>query len=549
MLTELHIENYALIDNLTLKFSEGLCALTGETGAGKSLIIGALKLVLGERGGMGKLRIGANEMSIWARFIPGNDETTILDEKLLRELGLTTDELILSRRITNSGRSYFWVNGKPATAETVSEIGDFLVDLHGQHTHQLLLNSSTHLAILDRFGGHQILVEEINQLFNQHVTLTRELKQFLMERDAIQKQQRLLEFELVELNRAGIDDPNEESKLENELEKLEWAERLIDFSQMITHMIIESEGNVHEIIAELRKKAEEMPIIDEVKSIRELLDSITAVCDELGITATSLEQIEFDPLRIEDIRKRLEYLGDLERKYKKDLPCLIEYRKTLEIQKLEIINYDKREEDLRMSLTKLIKELNIKAVELSRLREKAAQKLGKTVEKELAPLAMQGAVFLVDLKMKGQEDSDFMLDSKKIHLNRNGFEGCEFLFSANPGSPPMELRKIASGGELSRVALALKVALPESEGVGCAFFDEIDSGIGGRTAIKVAERLEKIAQNKQVIVITHLHPLARRAGSQILIEKEMTTKKTTISARMLTSEERIKEFERMMSIE
>ena len=547
MLSELHIENYAIIEKLSLDFDDGLCVITGETGAGKSLIVGALQLLLGGRGGTDKIRNGAQSMKIVAKFHPAK-----YARRILTESGFDANEVVISRKITANGRSSFWINENPVSAETVRKIGDFLVDLHGQHSHQLLLDRNTHLSLLDDFAGlagSGGIVNEVSKLFHRYHKAADELDKLRSQKDEILRQQRLMEFELNELDEAGLQKPDEEEILEQELEVIESAEKMIEFASKLSDVAIERENSLVEIIGNLRQEMEDFPHTDDIVKILQLFDTISAAADELGIIAENIARIEYDPKRAEKIRTRLKLLGDLQRKYAKNLPQLIEYRDKLSKEHLEIADVESRERELAQNLEKIRTKLNESAYALSEKRQKSAKKLASAVERELAPLAMERAKFLVDLKTIPEENSAFEYNGERKHLFESGFERCEFLLSANPGNPPRELRKIASGGELSRIALALKLALPASNRVGCSFFDEIDAGIGGRTAIKVAECLKKLSKNRQVIAITHLHPIARRANCHISIEKKIEGNRTEISAQLLTEIMKENELKRMMALE
>ena len=544
MLAELRIENLAIIESLTLGFEDGLCVITGETGAGKSLIVGAIKLLLGERGGADKIRAGANEIRISARFFPTKSALEVA-----RGMGIEEDEITIMRRITKAGRSYFWINGIPTTAENVKRIGKFLADLHGQHSHQMLLDSNLHLNILDIFGGVERERKMVETLYDEFQAKKRELDELVRRRDEVLRQRRLLQFELRELTNANLNDPDEESKLEEELSRIESAEAILEFAELLRQSVFGESMSIADIAGKIKANAEELSHISEVRNAVELIDTILAATDEIRIIADKLAEVEYDPERAEQIRKRLALLGDLQKKYGKNLKQLIEYRDKLAEQSVEELDVDEAIEKLKGELSEIRTRLEDAAAKLSLLREKAAKKLSKAVEKELAPLALENAKFEVELKRQQDESSEFRLNGVPMRLGRHGFEKAEFLISTNPGMPLRPLKDIASGGELSRIALALKVALPAWKEVGCCVFDEIDVGIGGRTALFVAEQLEKLAQDRQVIVITHLHQIARRAKCHIVVEKYQMQGETFVSARMLSSDEREKELSRMLAIE
>lgn len=544
MLLEIHIENLAVIESLSLQFGEGLCAITGETGAGKSLIIGALQLILGERGGADRIRANEKEMNISARFAPEK-----FTRNILKKMDINDDEIIITRRITQNGRGYFWINGKPATAETVRNIGKFLVDLHGQHAHQLLLDQSTHREILDEFGKLNSHAARLGQLFTEYNALLKQLAELRSQREGIMHRQRLVTFELEELSAAGLENPDEEEKLEKELGKLEAAEELINFSNKINEVLLEGDGNVTEIIGALREDAKRFEAIDEIEQALENIDTILAAAEELAIIAAKLENVEYDPVRTDEIRQRLQLLGNLSRKYKKTIIELIEYFDYLKKRNVEDANFDEREAKIENELESLRGELTSISSELSRGRQNASKELASAAEAQLRPLAMDNAKFVVRLDMVEDEDSPFQIDGRRLRLFKTGFERCSFMFSANPGNPPRELSKIVSGGELSRIALALKIILPDSDKVGCAVFDELDSGIGGKTAVRIAKHLKKLAEKRQVIVVTHLHSIARRADHHIYIEKKIEKNQTSVEAMVLNPEQRKDEIERMMALE
>ncbi len=541
MLCELHIENYAIIDKLIINFAEGLNVITGETGAGKSLLVGALKLLLGERGGVDRIGPRRDELIVSARFLSANEKADFDGDKF--------DEIVIERRITKAGRSYFWINGRPATAEMVKNIGRFLVDIHGQHSHQLLFDPSYHLDILDEFADVYSLRDAVRKKFDVWNDLVGKLNEIENKRDEILRQQRLVKFELEELNAAELEDIDEEKKLEEKLEILESTERILEFAQNLSEKVYEGDGSIVEIAGELRNRAKSLPIMKNLDKVVEYLDTIIAASEEISSISNELARVEYDPELAESIRERLSFLGDLQRKYHKSLSELVQYRKELEKISFESENVDEEIEKLKNEIAETVRELNEKASELSHKRLGAGKKLQSKVRAELKSLGFDNAEFSVKFERIPDDTSPFSLGDEPVKLTARGFERVEFLFSANPGHPVQPLRKIASGGELSRLALAVKVVLPSSNVAGCSLFDEIDAGIGGQTAIKVAERLAKLAESKQVIVISHLHPIARRANHHIALEKIVSKQKTKVLAKILTGKDREDEIIRMMAIE
>jgi len=544
MLQEIHIENLAIIERITLEFDTGLNVITGETGAGKSLLLNAVQLVLGDRGGSDKIRPQENELFVSVRFIP-------LDEarKILVNLDFPVDEVIVSRKISRTGRSRFWINNKPVTAEIVKEIGKYLVDIHGQHSHQLLFDSNHHLSILDDFAGIVSLRKQFEESFRSWHEISNRLERLIIRRDEIFRQQRLEMFELQELHEAQLFESDEETKLEKQLDLIEDAEEIIDFAGRLEYDIVEKENSVSDIVGKFKQEAERFAILDEIGGIIEYLETILASIEEIQAITGGLKSLEYDPKHAGQIRERLSLLGDLQRKFKKNLPELIRYRDELNKKKIEDKNIDEQIEKLEKEVESARNEVENFARELSTRRHSAAFRLSEAVEKELIPLGFQDAKFRMQLEITADEKSPFLLGDVPTKLFSSGFEKAEFVFSANPGLLPKPLRKIVSGGELSRLALAIKVILPTSDLAGCSLFDEIDAGVGGGTAIKVAERLEKLAESKQIIVITHLHPVARKANRHINIEKLTDGASTEVNTRVLSKSEIEKELKRMMSLE
>lgn len=543
MLAELHIKNLAVIREVTLEFSRGFCVITGETGAGKSLLVGAIKLVLGERGGADKIYAGENYLRVDARFIPSHRL-----KNTLIQMGIDTDEIVISRKITSEGKSSFWINNTPVTAEKVKQIGELLVDLHGQHSHQALLNPKNHIYLLDQFAETEEMTQAVAKLFHEYSDISRKLERLNTIKDEELRRQRMLKFEIDELTNANIRS-GELKELKEELELLDSAEQIVAFGEKLIASSAEGTNSISEIAGNLLNELSSISHIPDAEQIAELLKGIIASADELRMLGEKATRVEYNPHRADEIRNRLFFLNDLVRKYGKDIDELIIYRDQLLSQSHELENVDDLILKTKQEFGQVRAKLEKLAQELSKIRKEKAKELSKRVENELSQLGMSDAKFITHIEFIHDPESKFLLDGKPCRLFSTGFEQVQFLISTNPGHPPMPLTKIASGGELSRIALALGVVIPQNENQGTSIFDEIDTGVSGITAMRVAERLKKLSEKRQVIVITHLYPVARLAEQHWVVEKKLRQDKAEVSARLAENQEREKELTRLSAPE
>lgn len=539
MLAELHIENLGVIREMTLEFDNGFCVITGETGAGKSLLVGAIKLVIGERGGVDKIFPGANYLRVDARFMPSSEI-----RQNLSQMGIDGDEIIISRKITSDGKSSFWINNVPSAAEKVRKMGEFLVDLHGQHSHQALLNQKMHVSFLDKFAGTEKLAESVSKLFQEYSIISQKVADMCLNKDEELRRQRMLRFELEELTNSMIR-PGELEELTETLELLESAEQVVSFGEKLVAGSVEGANSISEIAGNLLNELSRVPHVPNADQIVELLKSIIASADELRILGSHATRVEFNPQKADEIRNRIFFLNDLTRKYGKSIDELIAYRDKLSSQLIDVLNIDELILQTEEKAEQTRCELEQLAQELSKKRSEKAKELSERIEYELGQLGMSNAKFVVDLGLIPESESIFSLNGTSHRLFSTGFEQVQFLISANPGHPPMPLTKIASGGELSRIALALGVVIPQNENSGTSVFDEIDTAVSGITAMRVAERLKKLSEKRQVIAITHLYPVARLADQHWVLEKKLELEKTEVTARHIVGKEREKELMRL----
>lgn len=559
MLQELDIRNYALIDKVKINFTNGLNIMTGETGAGKSIIIGAMGLILGERASSEIVRTGADNAVVRATVDISNNSQV---NSVLSKTDLQNEDdngiLILSREVTQNGRSRCWINDQSATANVLREIGDYLIDIHGQHEHQTLFRKEKHLEFLDDFGGLKVYRKKVSQLYDLVQKQQTEYQQLLREQDEKLRQKELLEFQLKELEDAKLTE-DEEEKLLRERQILNSAEQIFELSNNIYERLYNSE------------KPNLIPVLDILKSIKsdfiklqQIDPQLTEIQTRFENTIYELEDIsryildyhdnvEFNPRKLAEIESRLDIIYRLKRKYLKDsLSGLIAYKNKIK-QELEDIFFSSTKID---NLKNDIQETRVKACkvafELSKQRKYYAEKLKKLVEKELSDLGMPKTVFEVQITQNELVNAEGIYvenNGKKYQLNPDGIDQAEFLISPNVGEELKPLTKIASGGEISRIMLALKAVLATGTSLSpdTMIFDEIDTGIGGRIAEVVGRKLKELSKSRQVICITHLPQIASLADSHCRVQKKTIGDRTVVEVQKLNDDEVVNEIARMLA--
>ena len=525
MLEYLSVKGFAIIDELSLQFEPGLTVLTGETGAGKSIIVDALQAVLGEKMDLSVVRTGESSSRVEAVFKGLNIE--------LPDGVDAFDELIISRDIRREGRGRATVNGALTTIGHLKKMGEQMVDLHGQHEHQSLLKTPVHLQALDSFSSLDQQVKEFSQLFSMLMDIRARLE--TIEQGKRDRLARLdyLRFVINELEAAELD-PNEEENLLEEERILGAAEKLLLTSSSALEEIYQGEGSAVETVRRCAGDLKQMMEVDgRLGEVVELIENGCVQLEEAGhFLRDYASAVQADPVRLEEIHERLAFLTKLKKKYGSSVEEVIG---TLDDARKELALIEEDEEDVE-SLKYREKELTDQtdklAAYLSGKRKEKASSLERSVQKELEDLAMGKVSFSVSFREAG--------------LSETGIDEVEFLFSPNPGEPLMPLRKIASGGELSRVMLALKRILAGADAVPTLVFDEVDAGIGGRIAAVLGRKLQDIARHHQVLCITHLAPVAACAHNHIKVEKAEEGGRTVVRTKYLEDEERVEELARMM---
>ncbi|MEW6686932.1 MAG: DNA repair protein RecN [Candidatus Edwardsbacteria bacterium] len=546
MLTELQIKDYALIENLQVEFSPGLNVLTGETGAGKSILIGAVGLMLGEKGDIDSVRTGANSSMVEGIFDLHSRKDLL---KILQEQGIEMEEssIILKRNVNTTGKTKCYANAQAITLSFLKHLGDELLDMHGQHEHQSLLKEERHLDSLDGFGKLLPLRLEVEKFFYEHQSLTQSLIE-LERREALTKEKiDLYQFQIKEIEKTNLSLGEEES-LERERKILENSEKLFQLATEAQDLLSENEGSIIEQLGLLENKVSEVVSIDErLKEVFEDIKSSGYQLEEASHTLSDYRaKLEFDPQRLEIIRDRLDLIKTLKKKYGGSIENVLQYAERI---KKEIHSVERNEEEianLKIRIEENRKELEKRALELSGKRKEIATKMSIKIKEELVDLGMEKAKFEVGVNQIEEEDGLVEQQGKKYRTCERGIDEIRFLISPNPGEELRPLAKIASGGEISRVMLALKTILAEVDAVPTLVFDEIDVGIGGRIAEAVGKKLREIAKTRQVLCITHLPQIACLAEAHYLVKKETKKGRTTTQIKKLSKEEQIEEIARML---
>ena len=541
MLDELIIKDYALIDRLSVHFERGLNILTGETGAGKSIIVGALSFLLGAKADIDIIRTGCEE-TIVSGVISIHPENRDVAE-WLGEKNITPDEgrIILRRNLKRNGRGNIYIQDIPVTRNELLDITSFLFDIHGQHEHQALLKKETHRRYLDRFAGLEDQVTTFTALFMELTEKRKEMEHSLELEKQRKERQELLSFAIDEISKANPK-MDETQDLENEAKRLAEYEKLSALINSASEDFFHSDLSVIPLLRKVKATIENSAAID--TSLIQLSQRISDLYYELEDASGQLQQyrdsLQFDADRLETIEERLAVLFKLRKKYGINEEAVLAYKEKAEQELESLSKIEENRVVLKELITKLELEIAHKAAELSNKRQQAAKELGDKITAILTTLGMPKTQFIIQVQSKG------MNGNSKI-IGPYGSDDIEFLISANLGEPVKELSKIASGGELSRVMLAIKTVLANTDTVETLVFDEIDTGIGGEVALSVGEHLAQVAKTKQIFCITHLASIAVRADNHLKVEKRIEADRTVTLLRSLKQSERREEIARMLA--
>jgi len=533
MLIELRIRNFAVADDVTVSLAGGLNVLTGETGAGKSILVDALSLLLGERASSDDVRAGTDRAVIEAVFDVSGRADLIAR---VDELGLPVEEglLILRREVQAEGRNRAWVNGSPSTATVVGELGSRLVDLHGQHEHQTLLSRTAQREMLDSLAGATAVAARVLAAYERLREARARLDAHLDRVRELESRGDFLRFQLGEIEEAGIE-PGEDERLRDESARLEHSKELAEAAGRAYDVLYGGDDTVSDRLADVRHELRQAARIDPaLEDLATLVDEAYHATVEAGRASNRYgDGIEMDPDRLAELQHRLDTLFRLKRKYGPELEDVLATADRLREEVAELDHAEADASGMEQEVARAETALADVAAELSAARTSGASRLRSSVEELLPELGMSGAVF--DIRLESLE-----------HIGPGGAERVEFLVSLNPGFPPRSLSKVASGGELSRVMLALKTVLAEVDFVPTLVFDEIDAGIGGEVATAVARKLERLGEAHQVFVITHLPQLASRAAEHHFVRKADAGGVAATRVERLEGDARIREIARML---
>lgn len=538
MLEYLHIKNVALIDEQFINFGEGLNILTGETGAGKSMIIDSINFVLGERVSRDFIRKGAENAFVEVLFFIKNIKTINMIESLNIEVD-ENNSLLISRELNKNGRTIFKINGKGATMNIIKEISSILIDIHGQHQHQSLLNDSKHIILLDQFCGNELqsLKDELHLEYQEYKNIQNDIKQ--LSGNEMERQQKIdiYRYQVDEIEAAKLK-LGEEKELSNKKKLLSGAEKLISGIEEIGILLNGDDNYIQGAVSQINRINDLLKELSNIDiSLSDLInqaENIELQIEDLSLNIRNYSRnIDHNPDELYEIETRLDLIYNLKKKYGSNIEEILKYYDKIKNQLDFIINSE-------AELKKLNQKLNLhrtKIIELcqkmSEIRKIKALQIEKQIEETLTELEMKSARFKIKLDQKEE-------------FSENGFDKVEFLISANAGENLKPLAKIASGGEMSRVMLALKTVLADIDNIESLIFDEIDAGISGRTAQKVAEKMSFVSKNHQILCITHLPQIAAMADSHYLIEKLEQNNKTVTCIYDLNESESVSEIARLI---
>lgn len=538
MLEYLHIKNVALIDEQFINFSEGLNILTGETGAGKSMVIDSINFVLGEKVSKDFIRSGETNALVEVLFFLKEQKTLEAIKNLDVELD-AYNSLLISREINKNGRTVCKINGRGTTMNIIKEISSILIDIHGQHQHQSLLNSSKHIVLLDQFCGDklQILKNELYKEYREYKSIQDKIKQLTGDEKERQQKIDILQYQINEIETAKLK-PNEEEDLLQQRKILAGAEKLNSNIKEIGILLNGDDSNYTGAVDQLNKIAnllKESSDIDlSLSELTALSQNITVQLEELAVDLRRYNKdIDSSPEQLFEVETRLDLIYNLKKKYGSNIQEILDFYNKIKNQLDFISNSEQELQKLDAGLKLQYNKISKLCEKITEIRKSKSVDIQTYIENTLTELEMKSAKFKIQI-------------TKKQEFNENGWDNIEFLISANAGEPLKPLAKIASGGEMSRVMLALKTVLADVDNIESLIFDEIDTGVSGRTAQKVAEKMAIISKNHQILCITHLPQIAAMADSHYLIEKIEQNNKTITKIYDLDEQHSILELARLI---
>jgi DNA repair protein RecN (Recombination protein N) len=545
MLRRLSVNNYAIIDEAAIQLQPGFNVLTGETGAGKSIIVGALSFVLGERVSDDVIRKGADTCRIEASF----DLAGRLGPRL-EALGLPgrgERELTVSREITRGGRSRSTVNGKTTPVGRVRDLGNLLVDFHGQHEHQRLLHPKSHVDFLDGFANLLVLRADYSERRQALGGLAKRVADLEQEIADITSREDFIRYEIKEIEQLGLKE-GEDAEIERDINLLEHAEKIIEAGTEAMDAVYDSDDAAIKLIARAQTALERIaPYFDEAGALAESLEQADLIVQDVAQNLRDqLSRMDLDSSQLESMRERRAVIERVKRKYGETIADVLEHLRRLKTGVENRGDLELELKELRSDREKLEHEVTGLAIDLSANRKAAAKRFEKLIRTELKSLGIEGGGFRVVFEELEEGEEVHAEDGRVIRIGEDGMDDVEFFVRTNPGEDLLPLRRIASGGEISRVMLALKKILADVDEVDTLVFDEIDSGIGGSIAGVIARKLSEVAESRQVICITHLAQIAGPAELHLAVGKASVGGRRVTGVTKITGEERVEEIARMI---
>tara|TARA_R110002110_G_C13465969_1_gene719110 strand:- start:89 stop:1774 length:1686 start_codon:yes stop_codon:yes gene_type:complete len=535
MLQHLTIQNLAIVNEADLSFGSGMTSITGETGAGKSILLDALNLVLGQRADSNLIQPGAEKAEVSATFDIAELPDAVLWLNDL-ELSQKTQDCLIRRMIYPNGRSRAFINGVPATTQQLKMLGEYLVQMHGQHKHQVLLQAREQLRILDTYGKHQTLVANIKKIYFQHEKLLKQKKHLSQGDDSAQYQAELFQYQIEEIEKLELAE-NEITKLYEDHDKLAHAQTTLEACQeAVSYLDNEESGNALQLMNQAKQNLQPLfQKYSELGNAKDCLESATIQLQEaLSELNLYIQNLEINPAALNSIEQRLDRIHEIARKHKIEPEKIHSHYQSL-VDKLNILNQDSillEEIDEEIALCEA--QYQKISIQLSKKRLSSAKKLEKEITKHIQNLGMQGAQFAVQCEQQPES------------FSATGIDQVTFCISANIGHPPKPLTKVASGGELSRISLALELTTLQDITSPTLIFDEVDVGIGGKTGAIVGRYLHQLSQKQQVICITHLPQVAAFGDQHLMVSKQNIKNKTQTQITQLTQDQRVEEIARML---
>ncbi|MCY8307298.1 DNA repair protein RecN [Bacillus vallismortis] len=550
MLAELSIKNFAIIEELTVSFERGLTVLTGETGAGKSIIIDAISLLVGGRGSSEFVRYGEAKAELEGLFLLECGHPVF---EVCAEQGIdVSDEMIIMRRdISTSGKSVCRINGKLVTIASLREIGRLLLDIHGQHDNQLLMEDENHLQLLDKFAGAEAesALQAYQEGYQRYMKLLKKLKQLSESEQEMAHRLDLIQFQLEEIESAKLE-LNEDEQLQEERQQFSNFEKIYESLQNAYNALRSEQGGL-DWVGMASAQLEDISDINEpLKKLSENVSNSYYLLEDATFQMRNmLDELEYDPERLNDIETRLNEIKQLKRKYGASVEDILEYASKIEEEIDQIENRDSHLQSVKKELDSVGKDVAVEAENVSKIRKTWAKKLADEIHRELKSLYMEKTTFDTEFKVRTapRNEEAPIVNGQPVQLTEQGIDLVKFLISTNTGEPLKSLSKVASGGELSRVMLAMKSIFSSQQDVTSIIFDEVDTGVSGRVAQAIAEKIHKVSIGSQVLCITHLPQVAAMADTHLYIAKELKDGRTTTHVKPLSKQEKVTEIGRMIA--